>query len=107
MTQQLHLPPSLPVIRDDSVADIDYAMGIFGNVVLVRDQDYGIALRVELIEEGHDLVSGLGIEVSSGLVGEKDGWIVDKCPRNRDSLPLTSGEFIGFVHHARFQIDLA
>ena len=54
---------------DGAVADGDDAVGEFGDVGLVGDDDDGVALGVEVVEEGHDLVAGFGVEVSGGLVG--------------------------------------
>jgi hypothetical protein len=56
------------VAGDDAVADGDDAMGVLGDVGLMGDEDNRVAVRVELVEEGHDLVAGLGVEVSGGLV---------------------------------------
>src|SRR5208337_1655576 len=48
---------------DLSVADMDHAMGVFGDVRLVGDYDDGVAIGVEGIEQGHDLQAGFGVEV--------------------------------------------
>src|SRR5882724_10023302 len=92
------------VAGDDAVADGDDAMGILGDIGLVGDYDDGVAVGVELVEESHDLVAGLGVEVSGGLVGEDDGGAVDEGASDGDTLALASGELVGLVHHARAKI---
>ncbi len=41
------------VAGDDAVADGDDAVGVFGDVGLVGDEDDGVAFGVELVEETH------------------------------------------------------
>jgi len=45
---------------------------------------------VEVIEEGHDLVTGLGVQVSGGLVGEDDRRLGDDRPGDGRSLLLAA-----------------
>ncbi len=40
------------------VAEVDDAVGVGGDVVLVRHQHDGDALAVELLQQGHDLDAG-------------------------------------------------
>src|SRR5436190_24315163 len=61
------LPPG-QVALDAAVANVDGAVGVVGDVLLVGDQDDGVAFRVQPLEEGHDLVAGGGVQVSGGLV---------------------------------------
>ena len=93
------------IAGDDAVADGDNAMGILGDVGLVGDEHDGVAFGVEVVEEGHDLVAGLGVEVSGGLVGEDDGGLVDQGAGDGDALALTAGELVGLVHHAGAEVD--
>ena len=90
---------------DGAVADGDDAVGVLGDVGLVGDEDDGVALGVEIVEEGHDLVAGLGVEVSGGLVGEDDGGVVDEGAGDGDALALAAGELVGLVHHAGAEVD--
>src|SRR5579862_5176081 len=57
---------------DLAIAQADDAMGVAGNFIFVGDQDDGIALLMEPVEQGHDLVAGLAVEVSGGLVGQQN-----------------------------------
>ncbi len=93
------------VAGDDAVADGDDAVGVLGDVGLVGDDDDGVAVGVELVEEGHDLVAGFGVEVSGRFVGENDGGAVDEGACDGDALTLTAGEFVGLVHHAGAEVD--
>src|SRR5271168_2981321 len=60
---------------------------------------------MEFVEEGHDLVAGLGVEVAGGFVGEDDGGFVDQSAGDGDALTLAAGEFVGLVHHAAAEAD--
>ncbi len=93
------------IAGDDAVADGDDAVGVLGDVGLVGDDDDGVAAGVEIVEEGHDLVAGLGVEVSGGLVGEDDGGAVDEGAGDGDALALAAGELVGLVHHAGAEVD--
>ena len=52
------LPDPL-VLLDLTVANRDYAMRAFRDVVLVRHHDDGVAFRVETLEQVHDLHAGV------------------------------------------------
>ena len=57
---------------------------------IVGYQDDRIALLVKLIEEAHDLLRSLRIEVSGRLVSEKDRRIVNQRARNCHALTLSA-----------------
>ena len=78
------------VAGDDTVADGDDAVGVLGDIWLMGDDDDGVAVGMELVEEGHDLVAGFGVEVSCGLVGEDDGGFVDQGAGDGDALALAA-----------------
>lgn len=75
----------------DAVADGDNPVGKFGDIWFVGDNYDRVALRMEFIEESHDLVTGLGVEVSSGFVGQDNGGVVDEGAGYCHALTLTSG----------------
>ena len=54
-----------------------------------------LPLFVEVVEEGHDLVAGFGVEVSGGLVCEDDGGVVDQGAGDGDALALAARELVG------------
>ncbi len=77
--------------EDLAVADVDDAVGVFGDVGLVSDEDDSVAFPVKLVEQRHDLDAGFGVEVAGRLVGQDDGRIIDKGAGDGDALALTAG----------------
>src|SRR5215467_9745494 len=51
------------VAGDHTVFDMNDAVRVSGDVVLVRDQDDGVAFGVQTVEQCHDLRPGLRVEV--------------------------------------------
>src|SRR5215212_6872994 len=93
--------PRLRVVAGDQpVAEDDHAPRVRGDVGLVGDHDDGLALRRQLLEDAHDLLGGLRVEVARGLVGEEDRGAVDERPGDRDALPLAAGELVRAVPDA-------
>src|SRR5579862_8554956 len=90
-----------------TVANMNHAMSVERDVVLVSDQDDGIAFVVQTLEERHDFVAGRGVEVAGGLVGEKDRGIVHERPRDGNALPLPARKLIRLVVHPVFEIHLS
>src|SRR5208337_2246995 len=82
------MPRGRLVGKDLSVANVHHAVCKFCDICLVRHQHDGVAAGVELIEEGHDLEAGLGVEVSGGFVGKNDGRAVDQGARDGYALAL-------------------
>jgi hypothetical protein len=78
------------VAGDDTIADGDDAVGVFGDIGLVGDENDRVSLGMKLVEEGHDLVAGFGVEVSGGFVGEDDGGVVDESTGDGDALALAA-----------------
>src|SRR5258708_20666198 len=95
------------VALDAAILNVDDAMGVLGNVMLMGHQNNGIAFAVQPVKQCHDFVAGLRVEVSGRLVGENDRRTIYQCTRNGDSLPLTSGKLIGLVAHAWLHADSA
>jgi len=56
----------------------------------VRDDDDGLVLRDQLLEDADDLVAGLLIEVAGRLVGEDERGIVDESAGDGDALDRKS-----------------
>src|SRR5271166_6911042 len=52
-----------------SVADVDHAPGVHGDVVFVGHQHDGVALVMQPGEQRHNLVAGRGIQRARGFVG--------------------------------------
>ena len=43
---------------------------------------------VQTLEQPYDLFTGFAVQGTGRLVREKDGWFIDQCTRNRNSLLL-------------------
>src|SRR5271163_401159 len=66
------------VALDYPVLDVDHAVSILGDVMLVSDQHDGVSLAVQAVEQGHDFRSGCRIEVAGGLIRENNGRPIDQ-----------------------------
>ena len=88
------MPPSFLLFAlvafNDSVFNEDDAMCVFRDVMLVGNEDDGVAFGVQAIEERHDFVSRGGVEVASGFVGENDGRAIDQGAGDGDALALAA-----------------
>ena len=102
MMETLLAARRLLVAEDLPVANMNHAMRVFGDVVLVRDQNNGISLRVQAIKKCHDFDTRLGVEVTGRLVGQNYRRGIDQGARNRDALPLSSRQLVGLVIHSAF-----
>ena len=76
-----------------------------GDVGLVGYDDDGASRRVEVPEEGHDLVARLGVEVAGRLVGQDDGRVGDDGSCDGDALALPAGELARLVAGALGEAD--
>src|SRR5712692_9780984 len=86
------LPGHGPVFDDLAVAEPHDPPGKLRDVPLVRDEHDGLSGVVQLLEDGHDLLGRLRIEVARRLVGQHQLGLVDERPRDRDALLLPAGE---------------
>src|SRR5580704_3871183 len=64
--------PDLFVPFDLAVPNVDHAVGVHGDIVLVRHQKDRITLMIQALEQRHDFVSGRRVEGASRLVGKQD-----------------------------------
>jgi len=96
----IHLSVSTLIAGDEPIADADDAVGVFGDVFFVRDQNDGVALHPKLFEQGHHFFAGFGIEISGRLVGEEDGGAINEGAGDRDALALAAGGFVRAVMNA-------
>src|SRR5262249_37959440 len=69
-----------PIVHDEAVAEHHRALRVLGDVRLVRDENDRLAVVVEPLEDRHDLLRGLRVEVSGRLVGQDELGIVDQRP---------------------------
>src|SRR5205814_5917868 len=82
---------------DLAVEEVDPAARDLGDLRVVGDEDDRPAARVELPEEGEDLLALLDGEIAGRLVGEDDGRIRDERPGDGDALLLATGQLRGLV----------
>ena len=99
--------PCLLVAGDQPVANADDAPRVFGDVLLVRHHDDGVALPREFREERQDFRAGLGVEVAGRLVGQQDGRPVHQRAGDGDALALAAGQLVGPVMDPVGQADVA
>ena len=73
---------------------------------IVGDDDEGlVVLPVELHQEVHDIIGGLGIQIAGGLVGPHDGRTVHQAPGDGHPLLLATAELGGLLMGLLFQSD--
>src|SRR5216684_6333690 len=93
-------------LRDDlAVAEMNHALCFLCHVVLVGDQDDGVAAGGELAEEIENLAAGLGVEVSGRLVGQQQRGLVDQSPGDGHALALAARQLVRLVVHPVAETD--
>ena len=76
---------------DPAVFQPDYAVGLRGNVEVVRhDDDRDPLFPVQHLQPADQVLSCLGINGPGRLVSKDQLWLVDECSRDRDPLLLTA-----------------
>src|SRR6267143_6610874 len=96
---------SADIAFDLAVAQADGAAGGVGNVGVVRNKDERFALRVQFVEELHDLGAGNRVEIAGRFVGEDDERVVDERAGNGHALLLATGKLEGLVIESILQTD--
>src|SRR5262245_16664725 len=94
-----------PVLHDFAVLQANDALPVFRDIRLVRDDDYCLSVRMQLVEQRQDLDARLRVEVTRRLVGEQDRRVRDERARDRDALPLAARELVRQVIGAIGQAD--
>src|SRR5437762_10603145 len=85
------------VLKHLAVANMDDAVRAGRDIMLVSDQNDGVANRLQTIEEVHNFHAGGRVQVPGGLVRQNNRRVVYQSPRDGHALPLSSGKFIGLV----------
>src|SRR5258708_15030655 len=78
------------VAGNDSVLDVNHTVSVSRDIVLVGYQDDRIAFGLQTVEQSHDFVARLGVEISGGLVSQDDRRPIDQSACNGDTLPLAA-----------------
>src|SRR5262245_42390608 len=104
---RLHDAPAFdrPVLAVLTGPEDHVAAGVDGDVRLVRDEDDGLALVVQALEDAHDLLRGAGIQVAGRLVGQDQLRVVDERAGDRDALLLSARELARVVVPAVREAD--
>ena len=91
----------LAVVGDDlAVLDFDDAVGVFGDVAVVGNEDDGVAFGVQFAEDFHDFFATVAVKRAGGFVGEDDLSAVHERTGDGDALLLAAGELARFVFGA-------
>ncbi len=86
------------IIDNLSIPEKNIPFGKGGNVRLVSDHDYGNSqLLIEALKNSHNFLAGFRIEIACGLVGQKDGRLVDQSPGSGHPLLFPSGKLARMV----------
>src|SRR5262245_14220602 len=93
------------VALDLPVADVDRAVRVLRDVALVGDEDDGVAVLVELLEQPHDLLARGRVEVPRGLVGQQDRGAHDQGAGDGHALALAAGQLVRLVRDPRPEVD--
>ena len=72
---------------------MDGTLCLLSNVIVMGNQDDGIALCMEFMENIDDLLTGLGIQRTGRLIGKDQLRIGYNGTGNGHALLLTAGEF--------------
>jgi len=87
----------LSYLDDLAVEEVNGAVAPFGVSGGVGHHYNGRPLLVEVLQQGHNLFSMRGIQVTGWLIGEDDLRTRDQCSGYRYPLLLITGELLGEV----------
>src|SRR5579859_4489700 len=87
-----------------AVTNEDDPVRVLGNVVLMRNENYGVALTMEVFKQGHNLLTCFRIEVPRGLVGQDNRRGVNKGSGDGHALSLAARKLVRLVSHSFNQI---
>ena len=91
------------VAHDAAIANLDDAVGIGGHIGIVRHQNDGVAVSMQLFEDVHHLLATGLVQRAGGLVGQNHIAAIHQRAGNRHPLLLPARELAGLVAQALFQ----
>src|SRR5437667_12859228 len=80
------------VARNPSVQNSDDPTRVTGHGLFMGDDDDGVTLLREFLEQGHDFDAGLRIEVARRFIGQKNRGVVDERARDGNALTVAYGK---------------
>src|SRR4029453_12329207 len=80
--------------EDPAVAQADDPVAVTRVLLRVSDLHDRRAFVVQFLKEAHDLAPLIGVEISSGLVGQEQLRVRDQGPRYADELLLAARKLI-------------
>src|ERR1051325_11570272 len=86
------LTPSPSSVHNPSVFQLDHPVSVLGILLRVRHLHDRRAVRIELLEELHDLLSLARVQIPGRLVGKNQGRLVNQRARHRYELLLAAGK---------------
>ena len=92
--------------NDASVLDFDDAVGLGGDVRVVRDHDNRVSLTVQGFDDFHDGFAAFGIQRARRFVGKDNLAPVHQSARNADALLLPAGKLARLVFQPFAQVKL-
>jgi hypothetical protein len=91
---------------DSAIDELDLAIGGGGNRLTVGDEEDGsFFFASEASDEFDDGVTGGGVEIAGGFIGEKNRGLVDEGAGDGGALKLSSRELVGAVVGAIGEMD--
>src|SRR3989338_11414856 len=95
------------LVADDApVEESHLAFRVTRDIRFVGDQHDCDAFAVQLLEQRHDFLAGLAVEVAGGFIRKNQARAVDQGARNRHALLLPPGNLVGHGVRLVFQADL-
>ncbi len=81
------------IVHDPAILHTQNPPRRLRHAAVVRHDDEGRALLlVEIGQQRHDLVAGLGVEAAGGLVGQDQRGLIGQRARHGDPLALPAAE---------------
>jgi len=85
------------VLLDYPIQDAHDPLRAVRHVVIMGDHNNGHPLLIQVMQQFQDARAGARVQVSSGLVRQKDRGLIDERPGDADTLLLATGKLGGEV----------
>ena len=78
------------IVGNQSIDDVDRAIGISGDIGIVRHQENGDSFSIQLLEYPQDFHACMRIETARRLVGQEECGMIDQGTADGDPLLLAA-----------------